>query len=195
MTSLNSDCSVQNDMHVTEESKLVRRAKSGDLPAFESLYRLYNTRLFNFARQITCSPDDAADVVQETFIKAWNALPRLKSDSVFGAWLHRIALNVARDTLRKRPILSDPEQMEPGDCEPGPEHSLISAESGNAVRRAVSTLKEEHRLVVTMHYMEGMGVHAIAEVMGVPKGTVMSRLSRAREILRRKLAPYMEVTQ
>ena len=177
---------------MADELELVKRAKSGDLPAFESLYRSYNTRLFNFARQITRCPDDAADVVQETFVKAWNALPRLRSDSVFGGWLHRIALNVARDTLRKRPILSDPEQMEPGDCEPGPEHSLISAESGNAVRRAISRLKEEHGLVVTMHYMEGMGVDAIAEVLGVPKGTVMSRLSRAREILRRKLSPYVE---
>ncbi|HET6456176.1 MAG TPA: sigma-70 family RNA polymerase sigma factor [Armatimonadota bacterium] len=192
MTSLNSDCSVQNNMHVTEESELVKRAKSGDLPAFESLYRSYNTRLFNFARQITCCPDDAADVVQETFIKAWNALPRLRSDSVFGAWLHRIALNLARDTARKRPVVIDPEQIELDCGEPDPENSLISAESENAVYKAISGLKEEHRLVVTMHYMGGMGVDAIAEVMGVPKGTVMSRLSRARAILRRKLSPYVE---
>ena len=187
-----SDCSVQDNMNTLEISELVGRAKSGDVPAFENLYRLYGDRIYNFARQVTGSADDAADVLQETFIRAWRALPKLRSESTFGVWLHKIALNLARDTMKKGLVLQDPIEMEIESHAPGPEQAMVASDKSDAVRRAVDSLGEDHKLAVTMHYMEGMEVEAIAEVLGIPRGTVMSRLSRAREILRRKLAAYVE---
>lgn len=192
-------------MNTTPEIELVQRARTGDVPAFEELYRQYNPRIYNFARQITGSADDACDAVQETFIRAWNSLPRLRVEETFSVWLHRITLNYCRDTLKKRGRQStlsidsppscdgdEPSTMEI-ECEgPSPEDCVISAEMQGAVQRALCSLSEEHRLVVMMHHMDGLDVQSIASILGIAKGTVMSRLSRAREVLRRKLVPYVE---
>ena len=85
----------------TVDTELVQRAKAGDVPAFETLYRRYNDRIYNFAKQVTDSAEDAGDVVQETFVRAWQSLPRLREDGTFGVWLHRIALNTSKDVLKK----------------------------------------------------------------------------------------------
>lgn len=183
------------------DTRLVTRAKKGDVAAFESLYRWYNDRLYNFVRQLPLPPEDAADVVQESFIRAWNSLPSLRNDAMFGSWLHRIALNRGRDLLERRtrrPVVPIDDLSPEGtstdiaDGSSGPEQELIKDDMSTAVRRAVSTLSDDHRLVVTMHHMEGMDVQSISEALNISKGTVMSRLSRARESLRRKLAPYVE---
>lgn len=192
-------------MDPMSESKLVQMARAGDIHAFEALYRAYNDRIFNFAKRLTGSAEDAGDVTQETFVRAWNALPRLRAEETFGIWLHRIALNRSRDVLKKhgrQPTLSidsaltdsedEPIRLQFESDGPTPEQELISGELHDTLRRAVDSLNAEHRAVVTMHHMEGMDVESIAQVLGVPKGTVMSRLSRAREILRRKLSPYIE---
>lgn len=185
------------------DTEFVTRAKRGDVPAFEELYRRYNERLYNFVRQLELSPEDAADVVQDSFIRAWKALPSLRKDAMFGSWLHRIALNRGRDAIKnrsRRPVaeMDDPSpgsvSSDIADDSPGPEQELIADDMGEAVRRAIGTLSEDHRLVVTMHHLEGMDVQAISGALRVSKGTVMSRLSRAREALRRKLAPYVEET-
>jgi RNA polymerase sigma-70 factor, ECF subfamily len=189
-------------MTITPETELVRSAKAGDVTAFEALYRAYNDRIYNFARRVTGSADDAGDVAQETFIRAWNSLRQLRDDATFGVWLHRIALNRSRDAIKRRakcPSLSldcpptdegGTVQIESEDA--GPEEALISTEAQNAVRQAVDSLNDEHRLVVTLHHIEGMDVESVASILGVPRGTVMSRLSRARETLRRKLSPYVQ---
>jgi len=194
-------------MDKVAECELVQRAKVGDVPAFEALYRQYNDRIYNFAKQVTGSAEDACDVAQETFIRAWDSLPRLRSDGTFGVWLHRIALNLSSDVLKKRgrQHAADLDGLQDGLGEPcharlegnapNPERAVISTEVQDAVCRAVDSLSADHRLVVTMHHMEGMDVESIAGVLGVPRGTVMSRLSRAREILRRKLVPYVEKDQ
>jgi RNA polymerase sigma-70 factor (ECF subfamily) len=188
-------------MELPSDLELVRSAKAGDVPAFEALYRRYNDRIYGFAKQVTGSAEDACDVAQEAFIRAWDALPKLRDDRIFGVWLHRIALNLSRDFLKRRaahPAASldacdtDIGPMSQGSYAPGPERALISAEKADAVRRVIESLAEEHRLVVTLHHMQGMDVESVAGVLGVPKGTVMSRLSRARGILRRKLAPHVE---
>jgi len=187
-------------MTTTPESELVRLARAGDVSAFEALYRAYNDRIYNFARRVTGSPEDAGDVTQETFIRAWNSLRSLRDDGTFCAWLHRIALNRCRDVMNRRNrrgsvSIDDREEGETiqlEDPDGGPEESLISGEVGDAVRRAVDSLSEDHRLVVTLHHIEGLDVESVAGVLNLPRGTVMSRLSRAREALRRKLSPYVE---
>lgn len=185
-------------------SELVRRAKTGDVSAFEALYRHFGDRIFHFARQVTGSAEDARDVTQEAFIRAWDSLPSLKSESAFGVWLHRIALNLSSDAVKRRKRQravslddtdGDSQLLQVESTEPTPEKELISSERLEAVRHAVESLSPEHRIVVTMHHMEGMEVESIAQVLSIPRGTVMSRLSRAREILRRKLVPYVEGDQ
>lgn len=192
-------------MEKTLESELVRLAKAGNMPAFETLYRTYNSRVYNFALQLVGSAEDARDLTQEAFIRAWSALPTLRSDETFGVWLHRIVFNLSKDLVRKRSKQrsfsldgdnhsSDGEPLErqfQGQL-PGPEESAVANEVEAAVRKAVDSLSSDHRVVVTMHHFEGMDVDSIAKILRVPKGTVMSRLSRAREILRRKLIPYVE---
>lgn len=194
---------MHRDIDGTTETELVQLAREGDIHAFEELYRAYNDRIFNFAKRIMGSGDDAGDVTQETFIRAWHALPRLRADAVFSVWLHRIALNRSRDVIKKhgreQTVSIDDSQSnddwEPLQIEsdsPTPERALMSGEMQNAVHRAVDSLNAEHKLVVLMHHMEGIGVESISAILGVPKGTVMSRLSRARVVLRRKLSPYVE---
>lgn len=195
-------------MQPTGEAELVQRARAGDVHAFETLYRAYNERIYNFAKRVTGSADDARDVTQETFVRAWNALPRLRAHDTFGVWLHRIALNRCHDTTKKRARQSAysidttqsdadgaPTQMDIESPGPTPEQEMLSGAVRDAVRQAIDSLGTIHSLVVTMHYMEGMDVEEISAVLDIPKGTVMSRLSRARETLRRKLSPYVEVQE
>ena len=190
----------------TAESELVRLARAGDVAAFEALYRAYNDRIYNFAKRVTGSAEDAGDVTQETFVRAWKSLPKLREDGTFSVWLHRIALNRCRDVLKKHrregtvsidcPQTDDEGQEMQTQLQsdlPGPEEALFEGEMQSAVRRAVDSLSEEHRLVVTMHHFEGLDVESVAKILNVPRGTVMSRLSRAREALRRKLSGYIEV--
>jgi len=195
-------------MEMIADAELVQRAKSGDVTAFETLYRRYNDRLFNFVKQITNSADDAGDVTQEAFARAWNSLPKLRQDATFNVWLHQIALNLSRDLIRKRgnhPALSldnyavdedgDSMSLQIESDDPTPEVALVSSETKSAVRRAIKSLSPDHRTVVAMHHISGMDVDTIAKTLNVPRGTVMSRLSRAREILKRKLVPYVEEGQ
>lgn len=195
-------------MHLMDsrtESQLVQSARSGDRVAFEQLYRKYNDRIFNFSKRITGSPEDAGDVTQETFVRAWNALPKLRADETFGVWLHRIALNRSRDAVKKKgrefALSMDsgatdaegaPSPLEIVSDKPTPENLLMDGEVRDAVSKAVDSLSDHHREVVTLHHLEGMDVEEVSEVLGIPRGTVMSRLSRAREALRRKLSPYVE---
>ena len=193
-------------METSAEYELVRSARTGDVPAFEALYRAYGDRIYNFAKRVTGSAEDAGDVTQETFVRAWSSLPKLREDGTFSVWLHRIALNRCRDVLKKHrregtvsldcPQTDAEGEEMPMQVEsdlPGPEEVVFAGEMQSAVRRAVDSLGEEHRLVVTMHHFEGLDVESVAKILNVPRGTVMSRLSRAREALRRKLSGYIEV--
>ncbi|MDH7482340.1 MAG: RNA polymerase sigma factor [Armatimonadota bacterium] len=186
------------------DSEFVRLAKQGNTLAFENLYRRYNAKIYNFSRQIVGHEEDAEDATQEAFVRAWNALEQLREGDSFNVWLHRIALNVCKDLLKKRAKASTntikitpndenkSEEIHIAGKEPDPSSKLEIEEKRRVVAKAIDALSPEHRLVVTMHHLEGMDIESIAEVLGTRRGTVMSRLARAREVLRRKLAPYVE---
>jgi RNA polymerase sigma-70 factor (ECF subfamily) len=192
-------------MEKTAEVELVKQAKAGDVSAFEALYRIYSNRIYNFALQLVGTAEDARDLTQEAFIRAWKALPKLRSEEAFGVWLHRITLNLGSDLLKNRSALQSvsldtsalPEYDKSTDWQTqqkssGPDDQILSSELEVAVRKALQSLSVDHRTVITMHHLEGMDIETIAKILCVPRGTVMSRLSRAREILRRKLAAYVE---
>jgi RNA polymerase sigma-70 factor (ECF subfamily) len=191
---------------LTSDSSLaerVRLAQGGDLRAFEQLFQQYQRGIYNAIFQIVRSEADAADLTQDVFVRAYRALPRLQSPEAFSSWLYRIAINLSRNHLRDA-ARSRTESLEYGgdDAEGGqreiadtsgdPADLAQSADMATRVRQAIATLTPDHRMVVTLHHLEGMPVEQIATVMHCSVGTVKSRLSRARDHLRRKLTPYVE---
>lgn len=187
----------------TSDPVLVLRAREGDVDAFGELFRVTHRRIYNFVRSMATNPEDAADLTQKTYVRAWGALKSLRSDGAFLVWLHRIALNVVRDSRKRieRPTeLLDatvdgeesPAALEIPDWSLGPGEMVLSEDAQKFVRRAVERLPEIHRTVVAMHHLEGMEVTVIAETLGISPGTVLSRLARAREALRRTLDPLVK---
>lgn len=183
---------------MTPDALLVERAKQGDQQAYALLFTRYQRTIFSLIRHLTSDEEAAADLTQETFVKAWHALPRLRAEQAFGGWLRIIATNLVRDHgRRRRPEVTqtdssneDGPERETADGGPGPEEQLALRQHQMMVREAVARLPEPQRVVVVMHHFEDIPVAEIAVQLSIPLGTVLSRLSRGREALRRRLGPY-----
>lgn len=184
----------------------VRRAQQGDLQAFELLFNQYQRGIYNLVYQMVRNDTDAADLTQDAFIRAWKALPRLQAPEAFPSWLYRVATNLGRNWIRDhgrvrhesldQPFSDDEDsgQRDVADWSKDPAAATQTADMKDVVQRAISTLSDDHRTVVTLHHIEGMAVEEIAGIMQCSVGTVKSRLSRARDHLRRKLAGYVEAS-
>jgi RNA polymerase sigma-70 factor (ECF subfamily) len=185
-----------------ELAALVVEAQAGGLEAFEALYRRLQPGIYAFIRAQVREAELAADLAQQTFVRAWESLPRLRKAGAFVGWVHRIAANLVRDEVKSgrsrlevtASALSegDPDAMRGATLRQQPEDALASAELRQAVRAALATLPPAHQAVVVMHHLEGMAVVDIARALGVRPGTVMSRLARAREAMRQHLSPFVE---
>ena len=174
-----------------EEQTLVDAAKSGDSDAADTLIRRYQVRIFNFARTLTANDEDAEDLAQETFVRAFRGMPGFRGEASFKNWLYTIATNVARSDFGKRarqaPVWD--RRLEADDV---PEHQLRSPMKSvedsvihrQMVDRALATLSEELRVTLVLHDVEGLEYREIASVLDIPVGTVMSRIFRARRRLR-----------
>lgn len=184
--------------------ELIRQTKDGDIAAFEQLFGRYQKRTYNLIYRMVSNEQDAADLTQEVFVRVYNSRHLLKNEETFSAWLRTIATNIARDHFRKvgRTIkadsLDEPITVDGGevqrdveDWSTNPERQLAKKDMQEAVQRAMDSLSEEHKMVVVLHHIEGMDVRDIAREMGIPEGTVKSRLARAREDLKRKLGHYV----
>ncbi len=171
----------------------VQAAQRGDERAFEALFRAHYGAIYSLALHFVREPEVAADVTQDTFVRAWENLRRLRDPSAFAGWVRAMAINLVRDHFRKArendpldegaPIRSNGES---------PPDAAARRERGQAVRQAVLELPEHQRTVVAMYHLEDKPVDEIAEEMGLPKGTVVSRLARGRKALRRRLARFVE---
>jgi RNA polymerase sigma-70 factor, ECF subfamily len=182
----------------------VRRAQSGDLQAFERLFEQYHRGIYNTIYQMVRSDADAADLTQDVFVRAWKALPRLETPEAFVSWLYRIATNLTRNWIRDNSRVRQESLDQPfGDEDEGGTRDIPdlradplavsqTREVQDTVQRAIQGLSPDHRMVVTLHHLEGLPVEEIAKIMKCSVGTVKSRLSRARENLRRKLAGFVE---
>ena len=198
---MEQDSGADAERTAAAEVDLVRRAQRGQVDAFEAIFRRYQARIYTFLRHKVGRREEAEDLTQTTFVRAWDTIQGLRSPGALGAWLHRIAANAARDYLksaRRRselPLFDDAVSAGVAANEAGadPARDALDAETREAVRRAIAALPELHRSVVVMHHLEGMGVADIAQALGVRAGTVMSRLSRAREALRDALGEYLDV--
>lgn len=181
-----------------DEKAIVEQVLAGDSNAFGELVEAYQDRVYNLALRMSGNQEDAFDLAQEAFFRAWRGLAGFQFESAFSTWLFRLTANVCLDWLRakkRRPTVSlttlddeDQEvQMELPDPAKGPEELLLAAEDRQALIRALNALPVEYREILTLRAIDDLSYTEIAAVLKLPEGTVKSRLSRARAALRNKL--------
>jgi RNA polymerase sigma-70 factor (ECF subfamily) len=181
---------------VADDDALVREAQAGNLASFNALVERHQVALYSLALRYVADPQLAEDVTQEAFISAWRGIGGFKGGS-FRAWLCRIAINEARDHHRRnsrRPSSSLDALLEAGtiggleaDRSAGPEELALSSEALRSVERRLQQLPEAQRLVLLLSDVHGLKYDELAEALGLPLGTVKSRLYRARAALRQLL--------
>jgi len=186
------------------ESELVRLARCGDLAAYDDLVRRYQERIYATIYHMTANHEDANDLAQETFIKAYQALKSFKGDSSFFTWVYRIAVNKTINFLKQR---KNKTHLSLNDLDFNAEHDpdLVALVSDKTPRRevnlielqeklngAMQKLSEVHRLVVTLHDVQGLSHEDISKIMGCNTGTVRSRLFYARQQLQAYLSDYLK---
>jgi RNA polymerase sigma-70 factor, ECF subfamily len=181
-----------------DDLALVERVKSGDLDAFSAIVDKYQNRIYSAVLNYVYNSEDAYDITQDAFVKAYSNLNRFNSSSAFYTWLYRIAINTAIDALRKRksrPVesLEDDKITQTGfepvgtDIADDPERSLANRELARHLQAAIGSLSNKLRSVIVLHDVEGLSQEEVAQIIGVPVGTVKSRVSRARAEIRRHL--------
>ena len=181
------------DFGTISDQDLVLRTKAGDRSAFEALVRKYQDRAYNVAFQILRHHEDALDVAQEAFARAYLSIGRFRGSAGFYTWLYRILVNLAIDQARARgkkaPIpLDDPEAVTAqGGLTADAGAFLETKEIGERIARAVATLPVQQRAALTLREIEGFSYQEIARVMNCSIGTVMSRLHSARQKLQQML--------
>ncbi|MBN2385543.1 MAG: sigma-70 family RNA polymerase sigma factor [Anaerolineales bacterium] len=172
------------------EQDLIRRARLGDQAAFEQLIAGLTPDLFRVARRMTADTDRAEAVVQETFWRAWQALPRYSETRRFLPYLITIAANLVRDTWRReRRLLSDERDQvaDLPDGRPTPERQVEGAELAQALAQAVEELPPAYRAVIALRYDAGLPYEQIAAALDLPVNTVRTHLHRAKAALRARL--------
>ncbi len=177
---------------------LLKKVRAGDKRAFDLLVLKYQQRIFSLIARYVADTHEVEDIAQETFIRAYRALPKFRGDSAFYTWLYRIAVNTAKNHLAaraRRPAGGDIDldaalHHEAGGAlrdEATPERDLLGRELERAVYEALGNLPEDLRGALTLREFDGLSYEAIAEVMECPIGTVRSRIFRAREAIDRRV--------
>jgi RNA polymerase sigma-70 factor (ECF subfamily) len=188
------------------DALLVERARTGEVGAFEMLVVKYQRRIERLVSRMVRDVDLVPDIAQETFVRAWRALPHFRGDSAFYTWLYRIAVNTAKKALveKKRDplvfeaaLVSTEEGEEPSRAQnelshgETPEAVLASKEVAATVNAAIEALSEDLRQAIVLREIEGLSYEEIADVMKCPIGTVRSRIFRAREAIATRLRPLL----
>jgi RNA polymerase sigma factor (sigma-70 family) len=188
-----------------DDRTLVRQSQEGDLLAFDELIRRYQERIYATVYHMTSNHEDANDLTQETFVKAYKALNSFKGDSGFFTWVYRIAVNKTINFLKQRKnrhsgySLNDLDFNAEHDpdlvaliSENTPRRSLNLAELQEKLNEAMQKLSDVHRLVVTLHDVQGLSHEEIGKIMDCNPGTVRSRLFYARQQLQGSLSDYLK---
>lgn len=174
-----------------DDRQLVARAQGGDPEAFSQLVDRHQTMVYRLALGKTGSPQDAEEVTQTAFLKAWQGLRTFQGKAAFSTWLYRLTANAAVDLLRRRrePALSldDPDLPPIPDQAPSPEELSMAAERRRLLWQAIDQLPESHRLPLVLRELEGLSYREIARALDLEEGTVKSRLARGRLMLRQQL--------
>ena len=178
---------------VNNESDLITQSKQGDRWAFSELVRQHRSGVINVVYRMCGDANIAEDAAQEAFIRAWQHLEKYQPKAAFRTWLYRIAINSAHNIIRKQKPTVDMENFALRDKTPGPERSVENKELAHTIQQAVLSLPEASRSVLVLREYGGLSYREIADTLGIPMGTVMSRLNYARRVLRRLLAVFREV--
>jgi RNA polymerase sigma-70 factor (ECF subfamily) len=180
------------------DEELIRKVLAGDEFAYGTLVERYKDYVFTIAVRIVGNDEDAEDVAQEAFVRAYRALPRFRGDSKFSSWLYRIATNRALTHLKRKKRRAsavtvdidagphiEAEAIDDGRSEDeSPEHLVRDEQFRREVRKAVAELPEQYRVVVTLFYLEERSYKEVAATLGIPMGTLKTHLHRARALLR-----------
>jgi RNA polymerase sigma-70 factor (ECF subfamily) len=187
----------------TPEQSLVRRARDGDRTAFDALVRAHFTRVYAFLHRMIGSHEDAEDLAQECFVRAWRALPHYREEGAFPTWLCRIALHLAQDHRRSgarravaiplAPARGEGEAApaQPASEPPQPLDALGRAESTRALALALDRLPPRLRAAFVLRAIEGRPYEEVAEITGVRPATARTHVMQARKLLQRALAPWL----
>ena len=181
-----------------DEREIIQKVLDGDNDAFGLLVEKYQTKVYNLALRMSGNEDDAFDLSQEAFLRAWRNLGSFQFESAFSTWLFRLTSNVCLDFLRARKrkatvslTVTDDEdgetQLELRDPAKTPEEALLAAEDRRLLTQALNELPAVQRQILTMRAIDDLSYAQIAEILQIEEGTVKSRLSRARTALRNKL--------
>jgi RNA polymerase sigma-70 factor (ECF subfamily) len=193
------------------DALLIDRVKKGDVRAFEMLVVKYQRRIERLIGRMVRDTDLVPDIAQETFIRAYRAIPQFRGESAFYTWLYRIAVNTAKKSLvelKRDPLVSESALAsgDDGDDETSrvenelsdgetPEAVLASKEIAATVNAAIEALSEDLRQAITLREIEGLSYEEIAAVMNCPIGTVRSRIFRAREAIAERLRPLLDTRE
>ena len=186
----------------TVDRELVARVQQGDKRAFDVLVQRYQFKIIKLISRYVHDPNEALDIAQEAFLKAYRALPAFRGESAFYTWLYRIAINTAKNYLvaqGRRPPGSDIDAQEAEQFDgqsslkeyETPERLLLKDEIEATVYKAIDELPDDLRTAISLREFEGMSYEEIAQTMGCPIGTVRSRIFRAREAIDKKLRPLL----
>ena len=194
-------------MNPDADAPLIERVKRGDVKAFEMLVVKYQRRIERLIGRMVRDVDLVPDIAQETFIRAYRAIPQFRGESAFYTWLYRIAVNTAKKALvglKRDPIVTESARLSRDDDDETyrsenelshgetPEALLASKEVAAAVNAAIEALSVDLRQAITLREIEGLSYEEIAELMDCPFGTVRSRIFRAREAIALRLRPLLD---
>lgn len=181
------------------EEQLIRRAQQGDNDAFEELLLLHQKKVYNLCLRMSANPDDALDLSQEAFLRAWRSLGQYQFEASFSTWLFRLTSNICIDFLRRKKRRQETSltesyddsdegaELSVPDAQPGPEQQAMTNETKIELARAMEQLSPEHREILQLRVIEDLQYEQIADILGVRVGTVKSRLARARLSFRKIL--------
>ena len=186
------------------ELEIIRRCRAGDTSGFDLLVKQHYARVYNTAFRMLGEADRAADATQAAFVRAFGSLGRFRGEAAFATWLYRIVVNVCLDHLReatKQPASltlvgdesDEPQELAVPDELADPVHEVTRHERQALVHGALQRLAPEHRTILVLYDLNGFSYQEAASVLGIPVGTVKSRLNRARNALKNELQPYLEL--
>ena len=178
------------------ERVLIHRAKQGDTGAFEQLVNQHSQYVYNLALRLLNDPQEAEDLAQEAFIRAWKALPRFREDARFTTWLYRIVTNLCYNRMPR--LKSELEAVDPDEDVvlpaggPSVEANIMNAETKDYLHEAILSLPENYKLLITLRHLQGLSYQEIADSTGLPLGTVKTGIFRARRHLKEILVPLLD---
>jgi RNA polymerase sigma-70 factor (ECF subfamily) len=189
---------VAQELKALSDEELVRRAQSNDDRAFGELVGRYETKVYSLGMKMLRNPEDAEDVLQDTFLRAYRGLKSFQGNSTFSTWIYRITANSALMRLRKKQLptvsIEDADEREApiniADWAPGPVEQLLNRETREAMEDAIGALPAEFRQVFVLRDVEGMSNAEVAEVLDLSVAAVKSRLHRARLKVRNRLVHF-----